>query len=100
MSTTFWDTNPEKITVRDRVVQVAWFRVHDAHTIRLSRRQRLAFGSAGDSARHALRCGPHEALAMVARKGQRRRRERSPHRGVRLGLARTRPHACAAHRPG
>jgi hypothetical protein len=35
MSTTFWDTNPEKIIVGDRIVQVAWFRVHDAHTIRL-----------------------------------------------------------------
>lgn len=35
MSTTFWDTTPEKITVGDRVVQVAWFRAHDAHTIRL-----------------------------------------------------------------
>lgn len=35
MSMTGWDATPDKIGVGDREVQVAWFRAHDAHTIRL-----------------------------------------------------------------
>jgi hypothetical protein len=35
MSATIWDATPEKISVGQRTVQVAWFRAHDAHTIRL-----------------------------------------------------------------
>jgi uncharacterized protein DUF5994 len=35
LSATAWDATPERIIVGDRVVQVAWFRACDAHTIRL-----------------------------------------------------------------
>jgi hypothetical protein len=35
LSATFWDATPEHIGVGDRVVQLAWFRARDAHTVRL-----------------------------------------------------------------
>jgi hypothetical protein len=35
LSATAWVATPERIIVGDRVVQVAWFRACDAHTIRL-----------------------------------------------------------------
>jgi len=35
LSATVWDATPEHIGAGDRVVQVAWFRARDAHTIRL-----------------------------------------------------------------
>ena len=35
LSATVWDATPEQVAVGDRVVQVAWFRVRDARTIRL-----------------------------------------------------------------
>jgi hypothetical protein len=35
LSATAWDAAPERIIVGDRVIQVAWFRARDAHTIRL-----------------------------------------------------------------
>jgi hypothetical protein len=35
LSVTAWDATPDRIDIGDRVVQVAWFRGRDAHTIRL-----------------------------------------------------------------
>jgi hypothetical protein len=35
LSATVWDSTPEQIGVGGRVVQVAWFRARDGHTVRL-----------------------------------------------------------------